>query len=165
ADRRKHEQEHAAEERHHDVVRKHAIEIAWSNRPGEHTVVDDQTGGDHRRGQSGAEEETGPQVVMPEGGRQEHRPAIRLVRFRANLRHRPRDVDAELVRRRILAGVKKLATVVAQVGEIRQIARRKCQAVLHRRKYGAELLAVTARIADGHHVLATYDWVSVRHAA
>ena len=99
------------------------------------------------------------QVVLVSGAipGERARPAVLLVRAQADLGKRPRHVDAELVRRRVLARVETLAAVVAEVGEVIEVGRDKCEALLHRRKDRAKLFAVPARVAHRHHVLAVRD--------
>ena len=69
------------------------------------------------------------------------------------MRERSRDVDRELVRRRILARVQTLAAVVAQVCEISQIPWRKAPPFLHRAENSTVAFAVPAGVAHHHDAL------------
>ena len=78
------------------------------------------------------------------------RPRVVGVGLDAHLRHRPRHVDRELVRRRVLAGVQAGAAVVAQVGQVVDVGLAELEPARHRREDGAEAFAVAAGIADLH---------------
>jgi len=68
-----------------------------------------------------------------------------------NLGHRTGHVDFEFMRRRVLAGMKAGAAVMAKIGEVMKIGGGKSEPALHRRKNRAKPLAVAARIANAHH--------------
>ena len=145
-----------SEERDHRVVGDDAIEIAGRlGRPDVRARHHGQRQ-DHRarcEGHDPCRDDAAP----PERGAKRRRPAILFVRCEADLRERPRHVDAELVRRRVLAGVKTLAAVVAQVREIGEIALGERQPVFHGRKHRAISFAVAAGVAHRHHVLAARE--------
>jgi hypothetical protein len=81
------------------------------------------------------------------------------------LRQRLRNIDPELVRRRVLARVEALAAVVAQVREIGQVALAEREALLDRRETRAVLLAVPAGVAHRHRVRGVLDQRHLTHDA
>src|SRR5690606_29158119 len=99
------------------------------------------------RGRGEAREEP----VRLEGAREEPGPRVALPRLRAHLRHEPREVERELVRRCVLAGVEAGAAVVAEVAEVADVALGEGEAALQRREGGAVALAVAAGVADRQH--------------
>src|SRR5688500_6561630 len=68
----------------------------------------------------------------------------------SQLSHELWDIDAEFVRRRILASVIAVAAIEAEVCEVHKIGFSEHAALLHRREHRAVALAVAAGIADHH---------------
>src|SRR5439155_12586942 len=68
-----------------------------------------------------------------------------------DLREHLREVELELVRRGVLAGVVARAAAVAEIGEIGKVAFGEAQAPLQRRKDRAVALAIAARVANARH--------------
>src|SRR5580692_11242460 len=68
------------------------------------------------------------------------------------------------MRRGILARVITFAAVVAEVGEVVQIAGGETLALLHGGEDGAVAFAVAAGVADAHDALAFLCQISCRHA-
>ena len=100
---------------------------------------------------------------QPEHGRERDRHAVALVqrakrprpreldvRPLAYLRHRPRHIDGELVRRRVLARVVARAAVVAEIGEVVNVQLVEVEPTRHRGEHRAKPFAVATRVADAH---------------
>ena len=85
-----------------------------------------------------------PAGARPGRGRQ-----VGVVPLAADRRQDGRRVDRELVRRRVHAGRVAGAAVVAQVGQVRDVALGQCPAPLERGKDRAVSFAVPAGVADG----------------
>src|SRR5204862_7509878 len=92
-----------------------------------------------------------------ERGGQRTRPGVLPVRLHADVREHLRKIHLKLVRRRVLAGVIARAAVVAEIGEIREIALGEGQAPLERGKNRAKAFAITAGVADARHALTLFD--------
>ena len=157
------EGEDGAEQRDHHAVRHDGVEIAGRIHAPERAAIADSRGrGEERREQRGEGERDERRMAADER-RERARPGVVLVRREPDLGERPRHVDAELVRRRVLTRVEALAAVVTQVGQVGQIDARERLALLHRRKHRAVLLAVAAGVAHGEDVRAVGDRVSGQH--
>ncbi len=165
AERHDGEQKDTPEKSDHEIVWHDRVEVAPADGPGEAPAVHDESGREHECDEAGGQAKAGQQIVAPERGREEPRPAVILVRADANLRQRPRYVDAEFVGRGVLTRVETFTAVVAQVREEREVHRREGQTPFHRRKHGTVLLAVPARVTDRHHVLTVPDQFIGWHAA
>ncbi len=88
--------------------------------------------------------------VAPEESGKRTRPGVALVCLQAKLRQDSWQIQRELVRRSVLAGVIAAAAIVAEVGEIAQIAAGELTAQLDGRKDGAIAFAIPAGVADFH---------------
>jgi len=78
------------------------------------------------------------------------RPGVMRIGLRANLREGHRQIDAEFMRRRILAGVIAALAAVTEIGQMRQIASGKFAPHGHGGKDGAIAFAIAAGIAHRH---------------
>ena len=88
--------------------------------------------------------------VAPEDSGKRARPGVSLVCLQAKLRQDFGQIQRELVRRSVLAGVIAAAAIVAEVGEIAQIAAGELAAQFDGRKDGAIAFAIPAGVADFH---------------
>ncbi len=145
-----HEQSDQAEAPRHHAVRHHGVEVAALDRGEERRAAEDQERGEQHADQRRGQHHRGLEAVAAIRARERRGPGVLLVRRGADLRQRARNVDPELVRRRVLAGVEALAAVVAQVGEVVHVAGGEVEAPLHGREDRAVALAIAAGIADGH---------------
>ena len=93
------------------------------------------------------------------------RPGVDRVGFVAQLGQRARHVDVELVRRRILAVRQAGAALVAEIGEVVQVAAAEGAPHLHRREHRAQALAIAAGVADGHQPVGFVQGFSCWHAS
>ncbi len=105
--------------------------------------------GEHEEGDQAGRQRQGHGEAVARVERAEGpRPGVVDVGLAAHPRHRPRHVDRELVRRRVLAGVQAGAAVVAEVGEVVDVGLGELEPARHRRKDGAKAFAVAAGVAD-----------------
>src|SRR5207249_5440737 len=84
-------------------------------------------------------------------------PGVSPVSLAPDLREHLREVELELVRRRVLAGVVARAAVVAEVGEISEVIFGEGEPPLQRRKDRTIAFAIAARIANARHPPAFVD--------
>ena len=98
----------------------------------------DQHNGRHPRGPP-------PRPARPQPA---HRRQVAVVAGQPHRGQDPRRIDRELVRRRVHAGVEAGPAVVAQVGQLGDVARVQQGAAFQRGEHRAVPLAVPARVAD-----------------
>ena len=103
--------------------------------------------------------------VAFEQTRQKRRPGELAISIGAQLGHQFGNIDAELMGRRVLAGVITVAAIETEIGEIGEIGFGENAALLHRRKHRAVSFAVTAGVADRHLPRAVFDQIKIRHSA
>ena len=87
---------------------------------------------------------------MPVERAQRLGPRVVDVRIGAHERRGPRHDDGEFMRRRVLARVEAGAAVVTEIGEVVDVGVPEFEPPGHRRKDGAEALAIAAGVADLH---------------
>ena len=147
-----HEQEHRRKDADQQIVREQVVEVVAQ------IAVPQLANATLRSdGQRKEQEEAGDQcqgqgqavflVQLAHGGR----PGIVGIGLAAHFGHGLGDVDAEFVRRCVLAGVQAGAAVVAEIGQVMHIGLTELQTARHGREHGAETFAIAAGIADLHH--------------
>ena len=127
-------------------MRKHRVEIAAVGRP--HQAARLHQREQQKQGEAAGQRQrdvgTGSPVQAAEG----FRPGVFGVGVDPQVGERARQVDRELVRRRVLAGVQAGAAVVAQVGEVMHVVATEFEAPRHRREHRAKAFAVATGVAD-----------------
>ena len=104
----------------------------------------------HSQRQRGGDDHHQRQPVALKQPRERARPGEFGPCLGAPLCKRQRHIDGEFMRRRILAGMIAGPAMMAEIGKLRRIADIEQAAAFHRRKDGAEPLAIAAGIADLH---------------
>ena len=153
------EEEYDAEGPGHRAVRKHGVEracVVWVCRK-QHRPLDEKEHCPQEKRQARRGDEADGHAIALEQRGERTRPSVLPVCLQADVREHFRKVKLELVRRRVLAGVIAGAAVVAQVGEVCEVALGEAQSPLERRKDRAKAFAITAGIADARHSRALFD--------
>jgi hypothetical protein len=165
--RDRHEGAHQGEDRGHHAVREHGVERALRIGPRSEEARRTREDAGEREEEREAERgrEADHRAVLTERAPEPIGPRVLAVGFAAHLREHAREVELELVRRRVLAGVEAGAAVVAEVGEVVHVAFGEFQAPLERREHRAVALAVAAGVADREDALRFGDECVERHGA
>ena len=141
SDRSQRRQEGGREDRHHRRMRKDRVEALARRRP-------QRARRPEQRRDPQDERQRDPDAAFVEGAPQPGRPGVPLPALLPHFGERRRQVEGELVRLRVLAGVVAAAAVVAEVGELRDVARGEDLLAGHRGEDGAIALAIAAGVAD-----------------
>ena len=135
------EQKDDPEQAHHHTVRDDGVEvggpIGWRQ--------SSRRRGSHDRAENHREAESGQQAVPSERDAERARPGVLLIGLQPNLRERLRHVDAELVRRRVLACIQALAAVVTEIREVNEVHLGERLPLFHRRKHRTVPVRSTGR--------------------
>ena len=129
------------EDRHHDPVRHHGIEPFAAFRL-------QGAGGEEQRRKTGGRRRGDCRPALVEGAGEAARHRKILPAFAADGCQCRRQVEGEFMRFRILAGIIAAAAIVAEIGELGDVAEREGALAVDCRKDGAEALAIAAGVAD-----------------
>ena len=136
-------------DRDHRAVRDDGVERAGTAmRPGQHAPVLQRHGGEQHHTDRQRRRQRNHQPVGAEQSGERARPGMLFVGLGTQFGESLRQVDAEFVRRRVLAGMKAAGTVVTEIGEIAEIGVAEGASQFHRRENRTVTLAIPAGVAD-----------------
>ena len=140
-------------------MRNHRVERALAVRVGheKYRAIDREGHRQQKKRQARRSNQADDKTVALESPRKGAGPGVLLVCLRPDLSEHLREVELELVRRRVLTRVVARAAAVAEVGEISEIGFGEGEPPLQRRKDRAIALAIATRIANARHTPAFVD--------